>query len=87
MAKIKYYRDNLPRLFDQLKADIDAQLESLYQLMNEVSLEIELNIQRNLSSCRTGIFAAEEPPHVTGDLKFDIDTSLDPVIDEFMTKL
>ena len=35
----------------------------------------------------TADFAEDEVPKVTGDLKFDFDTSLDPILDEFIAKL
>ena len=62
LAKAKQYRTNLPGVFDKLVSDIKSQVDSLYRLLNEILLEIEQKIERNLQICHTGDFNEENMP-------------------------
>ena len=40
LERIHQYRDDLPKIFEKLENDFKLQLASLYQLLNEASMEV-----------------------------------------------
>ena len=87
LARMKSYREDLPKVFEKIGYDFKEQLLNLYEFLNEKSMEVEYKIQHNLSTCYTAAFGEDEVPQVTDELNFDLEASIEPILDEFVIKL